>query len=320
MDDPDDLKNNPEGRNEETPAQAEVSKKLQEMAAIVESGGTREQAKPENLSEPRIQEIRIDRIQEFVDRIQRVRGLSEEKPTPEREKMILGRLDEFARVFDDAGIHYVLDGALNISLYGKKFFREHRDIDFSVFSKDVPKLAQALESNGYALFKFPKNADERLKEGVLPHELIRPDEIDISKISRERLFFLKVKDNFQIDTENYECFDIHALAQNENGDVVRPNGTVIPKELYADNPKYETASGRKIQLSHPVILAYFKLLEGRDHDLNDLEYAIEQDFVSQEDLVGASDLLKQDAEKGWDGEKPKIKKAQEWLSQKIIKK
>lgn len=283
-----------------------------------ETSSVTESSKPENLSEARIQEIKVDQIKEFVDRIQRVRGLSEEKPTPEREKMILEKLDEFARIFDDAGINYVLDGALNISLYGQKFFREHRDIDFSVFSKDMPKLAEALEASGYALFKFPKNTDERLKEGVLPHELMRPDEIDISKIARERTFFLKVKENFEIDTKNYECFDIHALDQNENGDIVRLNGTVIPKELYADNPKYETVSGKQIQLSHPVILVYFKFLEGRDHDLNDLEYALKEGFVSKEDLQKASNLLKQDEEKSWDEEKPKIEKAQKWLSRKTV--
>lgn len=228
--------------------------------------------------------------------------------------MILEKLDEFAQIFDEAGVHYVLDGALNISLYGRKFFREHRDIDFSVFSNDIPKLVEALENKGYALFKFPKNVNERLAEGVLVHELMRPNKVDLSKISREHIFFLKVKDNFEIDTENYECFDIHALDQNENGDIVRLNGTVIPKEFYLDNPKYETSSGKQMQLSHPVILAYFKLLEGRNHDLNDLEYALKEGFISKKDFSKTADILKQDEQNSWDEEKPKIKKAQEWLS------
>jgi hypothetical protein len=265
----------------------------------------------------KIQEIKLNQIKEFVEKVQRVKGISEQKPTPEREKVILEKLDEFAGIFEDAGIHYVLDGALNISLYGKKFFREHRDFDFSVFAQDMPKLAQTMEANGYALFKFTKETDDKLKDGILLHELIRPNEIDISIISRNRTFFLKVKDDLEIDADNYESYDIHALDQNENGDVVRLNGTVIPKEYYLNNPKYETKSGKQMQLSHPVILTYYKLLEGRKHDLNDLEYALEKGFVSKDDLLRASQLLKQDEEKGWDEEKPKILKAQEWLAQKI---
>lgn len=276
-----------------------------------------EDMESEGMRKARIQEVKTDRIKEFTDRIERVRGVSGEIPTSEREKIILEKLDEFAQIFDEAGIHYVLDGALNISLYERNFFREHRDIDFSIFSKDIPKLVRTLESKGYALFKFPKNVNEKIAGGVLVHELIRPDEVDVSKIAREHIFFLKVGKNFEIDEENYECFDIHALDQDENGDIVRLNNTVIPKEFYLNNPQYKTISGKQIQLSHPAIFAYHKLLEGREHDFSDLEYALKNGFVSKSDLGKVVDFLKQDEQNGWDEEKPKIKKAQEWLSLRI---
>jgi len=148
---------------------------------------------------------------------------------------------------------------------------------------------------------------------VLPHELIRPDEIDISKISREHIFFLRVKDNFEIDTDNYTCFDIHALDQNENGDIVRLNGTVIPKEYYENTPEYTTDSGKKLRLCHPTILAYHKLLEGREHDLADVEYMMKENMLSKENFLELDGLFSQDEEKNWEEDKPKIQKAKKWL-------
>ena len=262
----------------------------------------------------RTQEIPLEKLGKFTEQIQRAKSTKREKPSEERIGEIKNELEEAADLFQSADVPYIVDGALNISLYKGNFFREHRDIDFGVFSKDIPKLAHALERKGYALFRFPKDVDEKLKEKmVLPHELIRPDEIDISKISREHIFFLRVKDNFEIDTDNYTCFDIHALDQNENGDIVRLNGTVIPKEYYENTPEYTTDSGKKLRLCHPTILAYHKLLEGREHDLADVEYMMKENMLSKENFLELDGLFSQDEEKNWEEDKPKIQKAKKWL-------
>jgi hypothetical protein len=263
----------------------------------------------------KIQEISLEGLRGFTERVQAVKSVEQKKPSEARIKEIKNNLEEIANIFQDAQVHYVIDGALNISLYGNEFFREHRDIDLGVFSADLPKLATTLEKKGYAIFKFPKNVNERLeRDGMLVHELIRPDDIDVAKISRDRLMFLRVNDNLEIDIGNYEVFDIHALDQNENGDIVRLNGTVIPQEYYLNAPKYKTDSEKYLPLCHPIVLAYQKLLEGRDHDLADIEYMLEKGMLTKEDFSKIDDLLAQDEKSSWDAYKPKIKKAREWIS------
>lgn len=262
----------------------------------------------------RIQEIPLDEIKNFTARIQQVRSAIHENPSEERVREIKKKLEEIAQIFQDSNIHYVVDGALNIPLYNGNFFRDHRDIDFGVFSEDIPKLAQILEQKGYALFRFPKDTDEKVKkDNILIHELVRPDKIDISRVPHDHIFFLKVKKNFEIDADNYECFDIHPIDRNENGDIVRLNGSVIPQKYYLTAPKYKTESGKELQLCHPVILAYNKLLQGRDHDLADVEYMLKEGILSSENIKEIDALLAQDEEKNWYEEKPKIKKARQWL-------
>ena len=262
----------------------------------------------------RTQEIPLEKLGKFTEQIQRAKSTKREKPSEERIGEIKNELEEAADLFQSADVPYIIDGALNISLYKGKFFREHRDIDFGVFSKDIPKLARALEQRGYALFRFPEDVDERLKvKKALPHELIRPDEVDVSTISREHIFFLRVKDDFEIDTENYTCFDIHALDQNVDGDIVRLSGTVIPKEYYMNTLEYTTDSGKKLRLCHPAILVYHKLLEGREHDLADIKYMIKENMLSKENFAEIEGLLAQDEEKNWDEDRPKIQKAKKWI-------
>lgn len=267
----------------------------------------------ENLHEKnRIQDIPFNVIQKFTERVQKITGGKAEKPTPEREEEINQMIDEVASIFDKANIEYTIDGALNISLYENSFLRDHRDIDVSVFSKDIPKLARVLEKNGYALFRFPKNSDGFIKKGVVRHELLDTEKIDVKTISREHPLFLRVNKDLKIDVDNYSWFDIHALDTNENGDVIMPNGTIIPKEKYKKRKTYTTKSGKELRLSHPAILAYHKLLSGRDHpDFDDLVAL--KEHLSESDFSDIENWLQQDENSGWDECKPKVKKAWGWL-------
>lgn len=277
------------------------------------SSPPQEQAQETPHEKHQIQDVPLDVVQEFSKRVETITSGKAEKPTVERAREIKAMIEETAEIFDNANIRYVLDGALNISLYEDEFFRDHRDIDVSVFSEDIPKLAKVLEQKGYALFRFPKDVNEVIKEkGVVRHELLDPEKIDPKKVSRERLLFLRVNENLEVDTKNYAWFDVHALDRNESGDIVQLNGTVLPQSKYTEAPSYSTESGKELRLSHPAILAYHKLKSGREHpDFDDL--VVLKKHLSGSDFVEISGWLQQDEEKGWDEDKPKIAKAREWL-------
>lgn len=277
------------------------------------SSPPQEQAPENPHKKHQTQDVPLDVVQEFSKRVETITGGKAEKPTEERVLEIKAMIEETATIFDEADIRYVLDGALNISLYEDEFFRDHRDVDVSVFSEDIPKLAKILEQKGYALFRFPKDVNEVIKEkGVVRHELLDPEKIDPRNISRERLLFLRVNENLEIDTENYAWFDVHALDTNENGDIVQLNGTILPQSKYTEAVSYTTESGKELRLSHPAILAYHKLKSGREHpDFDDL--VVLKKHLSESDFAEIAKWLQQDEEKGWDEDKPKVAKAKEWL-------
>jgi hypothetical protein len=277
------------------------------------SSPPQEQAQENPHRKHEIQDVSLDVVQEFSKRVETITGGKAEKPTEERAREIKAMLEETAKIFDDANIRYVLDGALNISLYEGDFFRDHRDVDVSVFSEDISKLAKILEQKGYALFRFPKDVNEVIKEkGVVRHELLDPEKIDPRKISRERLLFLRVNGKLEIDTENYAWFDVHALDTNENGDIVQLNGTILPQLKYAEAPSYTMENGKELKLSHPAILAYHKLKSGREHpDFDDL--IVLKKHLSELDFAEIAEWLQQDEEKGWDEDKSKVARAKDWL-------
>lgn len=268
----------------------------------------------DRIARAKIQKISIEKINEFVQTILGIRRMEEGKPSPERIDQIKKTLESVTSIMNQSGVEYQLDGALNISLYKDEFYRDHRDVDFSIFSKDLIKLIETFEINGYALFKLPKGTDEEVnKNGILTHELLRSNDIEIKNVSRQLLFFVKVNEKFEIDTQNYYPIDIHCLDQNASGDIVRPNGHTIPKKYWENKPEHIFESGEKLSLNNPLILAYNKLIQGRQHDLKDVEHMIEIQMLTRKDLLEIDKLLQEDENKLWQEGKEIIKISRDWL-------
>lgn len=200
------------------------------------------------------------------------------KPTVEEEKWFKERVKRISEIFENADFLWYLDGAINISLYGDKQIRAHKDIDISVFREDLDKVEKLLRKEGFAIFiNFEKNSKKFMKK-VTVEELTTLDNPDLS--------ICKVDPDGKIQKESADPFnftDLHVHRRDAEGNtIISYNEVTLPKE-YFEPIKKELPNGKKINLSQPAIVAYHKLHSDRPHDFKDLEklrpYLQEKDFT-----------------------------------------
>ena len=202
----------------------------------------------------------------------------ERKPaTAEQIEDMDKRLSELGNLFKDSDINWHLDGALNISLMNEKYIGNHKDVDLSVDEKDLEKLETQLLKNGYGLFLSQAEDDGKekimrrvgykyFKESVTDHPLIAA--ID--------------KNGKIIDGKALNYVDTHIMERNSEGSPLGVSGVVMPKKWAQPYPiDYKE---QKINLSHPGKVLYYKLHQGRDYDITDIQRLVETGKLNEEDI------------------------------------
>lgn len=215
------------------------------------------------------------------------------EPSPERRAFLEQQLDQFGALMSGAKFHYVLDGALNISLLNKTFIRDHKDIDMSVVDADLEALDAFLRSRGYAIVfthREKKTEKKRCLEVVSAKDIV---ERKLQDLSVARINDRGIIQNTH-EMVNFMDLHVHHTDADENL-VLSDGGAVIPKKYAKSVDVYRTINGHSIPVSHPVLVAYHKTKSGRDHDYHDISYL--NAFLSDEDRRFLRDLIQREQER-----------------------
>lgn len=167
------------------------------------------------------------------------------------------RLDNLGKVMEGANFNYWLDGGLNIPIYTGEYHRKHKDIEISVNQDEIEKLHSWAEKKGYNIF------DTRSKEN--PKKMSSED-FKSFEINRSLLLSESEEYKGHTDTE----IELHVHETDERGNQI-VEGVVIPKKYFENLPRYKTAFGHEINLSHPLVTAYHKLRIERGDPLESWE-------------------------------------------------
>lgn len=215
-------------------------------------------------------------------------------PTPEQEHQMNERLVRLGEVMGDAEFPWLLDGALNISLYGEDFIRYHKDLDFTVFRQDVGQLIERLAARGLGI-AVSKNAPGK----KVLFRLATPQ--DLKETWKVSLGIVAVDERGQINmqsTDSLHNADLHLHDQDQEGNIILENvGVTLPKKYITPQLK-RLPSGAEVRLSHPVLVAYHKLHQERDYDKTDL--LILRQYLSPEDVDFLKTTLRVEVEKRLD--------------------
>lgn len=209
-------------------------------------------------------------------------------PTPEESESFKKRIERMAEIFEGADFQWFLDGAMNISLYRGEQIRAHKDIDMSVFEEDLSRLDEFLSKRGFGI--FANAADRRTMRRLTGTELVSSCEPDLS--------ICKIGQDGRIESDRTEPFnfvDLHVNERDSEGNVSVPGGIGIslPKEYFIPIRK-PFENGKEIFLSHPAVVAYHKLCQGRPHDFTDLKRL--RKYLDEKDLGMLREIFKKEAE------------------------
>jgi hypothetical protein len=217
----------------------------------------------------------------FTDETTEDSGTKRRKVTPERKERMDRDLERLGDLFDGTSVRWQLDGAVNISLMKGEYIGAHKDLDLTVDPDDLQELERHLFSKGYGLFLSritkmkPSGGPEAMQwEWATVDELrATPENIMIVAIDKEG----NLREN-----EPLNCIDLHLIKRGPNGEPLGFYGVALPEKWFVPRPI--EFNGRKINLSHPAKVAYFKLFSARQYDAKDLEELAETGSLSEEDM------------------------------------
>ena len=214
------------------------------------------------------------------------------KPTQEQIERMDKRMTGLSKLFDGADFDWSLDGAFNISLYGKDYIRDHKDVDLGIFQEDLQKLEEQLKEKHFAIF-FSFEQDGKRSMRPVTAEQIKDMSADMQQGHLMIRGIKSEEKENQIEELMYDSMDLHIRQRDKNGDIIGRAGITIPKE-YFETTKKELPNGGEINLSKPVAVAYYKIHEGRDHDSKDLEKL--KPYLTKEDVDNLKSVLAQETE------------------------
>lgn len=188
------------------------------------------------------------------------------EPTIEQKEKLQKRVERASEIFEGANFQWYIDGATNISLYGDKQIRDHKDLDIGIFQGDLAKLEGLLLRQGFGIFVNFQDNGKSLMRRATAKELVT--------LEGQNLSICKVSSDGKIQVETGDPFnfvDLHINSKDAEGNtVVSYNKATLPKELFEPIRK-RLSNGKEINLSHPVVVAYHKLHSNRPYDLTDLQ-------------------------------------------------
>lgn len=225
------------------------------------------------------------------------------EPTIEQKEKFEKRAERVSEVFESADFQWYLDGAVNISLYGDKLIRDHKDLDIGIFQGDLAKLEELLLRQGFGIFVNFQDNGKSLMRRTTAKELVT--------LGEQNLSICRVNSDGKIQREADDLFnfvDLHVNSKNTEGDtVISYNNASLPKKFYKPIRK-KLSNDKEINLSQPVVVAYHKLHSSRPYDLTDLQrlrpYLRGEDFVilrkSLEREIGETEkMVKEELQEAW---------------------
>lgn len=251
-------------KNPENPSvQVENSENIELSSETASKSGTRIEERPFWAELPGAE---VDKSGEYRE------------PTPEQKEKFKKRIERLSEIFENADFQWYLDSGANISLYGDRQIRDHKDLDISVFEEDLAKLEILLERQGFGIFVnyYDKNGRKLMRRATAK---------ELTALEKPYLSICKIDSDGKIDKKTKEPFnfvDLHIYKKDAEGNVIFSyNGITLPKEFFKPIKK-KLSNGKQINLSQPAIIAYHKLHFNHPHNLIDLQklkpYLQERDF------------------------------------------
>ena len=232
------------------------------------------------------------------------------EPTTQQKEKLQKRLKRLAEIFDGSDFPWVLDGGTNISLYGDKQIRDHKDLDIGILQNDIKRINTLLEANGFAIFFSFEESGRRLMRKLTKEEINNPQEI----LFEGYLTIGKVDEQGKTErSTNEPCnfMDLHVHQQDGQGNVLGFTGVKIPEKYFAPFKK-EMPDESIINLSQPIMVAYYKIHGNRDYDITDLKKL--KPHLNQESIFNLKQILDKEVEQIKDAIEKKVKQIWDTLS------
>lgn len=228
-------------------------------------------------------------------------NFARKKPSPEVIKKMNRSLDELGQVFEGTGLYWQLDGALNISIMNgagedpERYIGEHKDVDISVEKGELEALEEQLLKKGYGLFL------SRTGNGTENKIIRRVSYKDFTESEAEHPLIAAIDEKGKIRRDKALNFiDVHIVKRDEAGIPLGVLGSSIPEKWTQPQPR--DFHGRKINISYPAKVLYYKFHQGRNYDVTDMERLIETGKITEEDIddIGRvfEDEFKMNVERG----------------------
>ena len=195
------------------------------------------------------------------------------------------KLEEFARLLNEAGVDYQLAGALcGYIKYGQESDRYHEDIDISINERDIPKLKQVCEKMGLKFSDDRFNSPRVLKNGIPSgeHEIIARE--DGSDFHIGAFAFERLADGTIITKGYYHDSNNNPCCREE----------VISSQLASLIFGKETVDFRGIPLyiTSPEYIYNLKNYTRKEKDLKDIEFL--EDKIDKDKVNKIKELSKTD--------------------------
>lgn len=200
--------------------------------------------------------------------------LERRQPTPEEAEGMERKLDALADAMHGSPARWLLDGALNISLYRGAWLGVHKDVDISVYAEDLAAFEAHLAGKGYGLFLSRETAEGKKM-------LERTDAVGIAEGAGHPLV-ARIDGQGRRVPGDLSFIDLHLLRRNEAGEETFWRGA-LPKEWLLPRP-FPRPDGAMVNASHPARTAFYKLHQGRRYDRTDLRALAASGQLSPGDL------------------------------------
>lgn len=212
--------------------------------------------------------------------------------TPEKREQMDQDTEKLGDLFEGADFKWQLDGGMNISLMKGEYIGTHKDFDVTFDPNDLPAIERHLFERGYGLFvPGTRNQDKpgkRMLEWATTDQFATGPEagLVLSAIDKEG----KIRQD-----ESLTYVDVHLIRRGKDGKPQGFYGASLPEEWYEPQPV--EFHGRKINLSHPAKIAYFKLFDKRGYDTKDLDELVLTGRLTEQDLNNIEEVVDQGFEK-----------------------
>lgn len=212
--------------------------------------------------------------------------------TPEKREHMDKDLEKLGDLFEGSDFRWQLDGGMNISLMKGEYIGAHKDFDVTFDPNDLPAIERYLFERGYGLFMpGTRNQD---KPGKRMLEWATIDQFATGP--EAGLVFAAIDKEGKIrHDESLTYVDVHLIRRGKDGKPQGFFGASLPEEWYEPQPV--EFHGRKINLSHPAKIAYFKLFDKRGYDTKDLDELASTGRLTEQDLNNIEEVVGQGFEK-----------------------